>query len=338
MRTACDAGSAVTKASVATEPAIQFTPKGRKGVHPGNRRIIDAHFHLWNLDENYYPWLADGNRPTLIKDFFKLRQNYLVSDLKQDFGDLNVIAGVHIQAEHDHSDTVRESRWLQKLADDPASGGFPHAIVADADFGKPDIERELEGHKAFRNVRGIRHVLHRYLDGPEPYDPLKDPMWHRNFPLLAKYDLSFDMQLFHRQADDAVHLIGNNPGVQIILDHAGMPIWSDAENMARWRDALRRYASFPNVAVKVSGFGTHEPDWDAESIDPVVSEVMEAFGPGRVMLASNFPVDRLAKTYAETWSNFAEYFASYSEDEKEQIFWRNAARYYRIDIKEQVNG
>jgi predicted TIM-barrel fold metal-dependent hydrolase len=302
-------------------------------VTPGQRKIIDTHFHLWNLDENYYPWLADGDRPTLVRNFHLLRKNYLVSDLLGDIGDLNVVAGVHVQAEHDHSDVVRETRWLQSVADSAGSRGFPQAIVADADLALPDVEKVLEGHVAYRNTRGIRHVLHRYLDVENPYDPLRNPMWHRNFPLLEKYKLSFDMQLFHRQADDAVRLIRDNPGVQFILTHAAMPIWSDAENMGRWRAALRRYAAFPNVAIKISGFGGHEPDYTAKSIDPVVSEIMSAFGPGRCMLASNFPIDSLAKTYAGIWSIFADCFSSYSGDEQDLIFWRNAARYYRIDIE-----
>ena len=59
---------------------------------------------------------------------------------------------------------------------------------------------------------------------------------------------------------------------------------------------------------------------------------MEAFGPERCMLASNFPVDRLAKSYAEIWHSFATCFASYSPHEQELLFWRNAVRFYRLDL------
>jgi len=297
------------------------------------RKIVDAHFHLWNLDENYYPWLSGADRTTLVKNFSSLRTNYLVSDFRRDFGDLNVIAGVHIQAEHDHADPVRETRWLQRVADETAPCGFPQAIVADADFANNDVETVLEGHCAFRNMRGIRHVLHRMLNAPLPYDPLKNPVWRRNFSLLKKFHLSFDMQLFWQQAEDAVSLIHANPDVQIVLDHAAMPIWDDAENMTCWRRMLRRYAEFPNVAIKISGFGTPYPNWNARSIDPILSEVMAAFTPQRCMLASNFPVEGLAKSYAEVWGNYAEYFSAYSDDEQDLLFWRNAAQIYRIDLK-----
>jgi predicted TIM-barrel fold metal-dependent hydrolase len=113
-------------------------------VKPGIR-IVDAHFHLWDLDENYYPWLSDGGRSTLIKDFSTLRRNYLISDLLHDIGDLNVIAGVHIQAEHDYRDHVRETRWLQRVADSPMSRGIRRESWPNARFRKQDRRRVLEG-------------------------------------------------------------------------------------------------------------------------------------------------------------------------------------------------
>ena len=297
------------------------------------RRIIDAHFHLWNLDENYYPWLSDGDRPSLVRNFSALRRNYLVSDLLRDIGALNVIAGVHIQAEHDHRDPVRETRWLQGVANDPASRGLPQAIIADADFTSPDIDAVLAAHCAFPNMRGVRHALHRRLDETPPYDPLEDPVWVRNFSLLAKYRLSFDLQVFPRQRDGTLRLIRANPAVSFALTHAAMPLWSDAENVALWRRAIRAYAELPNVAIKISGFGGIDPDWSAASIDPLVSEIIRAFGPERCMLASNFPVESLAKTYSEVWQIFAATFANYTENENELLFWRNAARFYRIPTK-----
>ena len=301
-------------------------------AHASTLRIVDAHFHLWDLDENYYPWLCDGNRPSLVGDYSSLRRNYVVADYLRDVGDLDVVAGVHIQAEHDHRDPVRETRWLQRVADDPASRGFPHAIVADADFTSPDIDAVLEQHCAFANMRGIRHALHRRLDDAGPYDPLLDPAWTRNFPLLEKHNLTFDLQLFPRQVAGAIELIRRNPAVQFVLTHAAMPFARDPEGVAQWRSAIRRYAAFPNVAIKISGFGGYDPTWSARSIDPIVSDVIAAFGPQRCMLASNYPVEGIVKRYADIWSIFVEYFASYSAAERERIFCGNAARIYRLRL------
>lgn len=295
-----------------------------------DRRIIDAHFHLWNLDENHYPWLVDESRPSLVQGRAALRRNYLVTDYLRDVGSLDVVAGVHIQAEHDHRDPVRETRWLQNIAAQPDARGFPQAIVADADFASPNVERVLEAHASFPNTRGIRHALHRRLDATDPYDPLEDPAWLSRFPLLAEYGLSFDLQLFPRQAPAALELIRRNPNVQFVLTHAAMPFQRDPDNVALWSRSLRGYAEHPNVAIKISGFGGFDAQWTARSIDPIVTEVIAAFTPARCMLASNFPVEGLVKPYREIWNVFFEYFASYSEPEQEQLFWRNAARVYRI--------
>jgi predicted TIM-barrel fold metal-dependent hydrolase len=297
---------------------------------PAGLRIVDAHFHLWNLDDNYYPWLMDETRPSLVEGRAALRRNYLVTDYLRDVGSLPVVAGVHIQAEHDDRDHVRETRWLSNTAAQPESRGFPHAIVANADLASPDAEQVLEQHASFANTRGIRQALHRRLDDRVPYDPLLDPAWIRQFPLLAKYRLSFDMQLFPRQATAAVDLIRRNPDVQFVLTHAAMPFLRDADNVVLWSRSVRAYASYPNVAIKISGFGGFDPDWSARSIDPIVSEVVAAFTPARCMLGSNFPVEGLVKGYQTIWNVFFEYFAPYSKAEQEMLFWRNAARIYRI--------
>ncbi|TCU41526.1 hypothetical protein EV129_101817 [Rhizobium azibense] len=31
--------------------------------------IIDPHIHLWDLDNNYYPWLSDGVKPSAFGDY-----------------------------------------------------------------------------------------------------------------------------------------------------------------------------------------------------------------------------------------------------------------------------
>ena len=299
---------------------------------PDVNRIVDAHFHLWDLDENHYPWLSGAGHGSLIKDFSSLRRNYLVSDLLRDIGDLDVVAGVHIQAEHDYSDHVRETRWLQRVADSTASRGIPQAIVANADFASPEVEQILEQHCSFANTRGIRYSLHRRLGNAVPYDPLLNPVWVRNFSLLRKYGLSFDMELFPRQAERAVDLIRKNPDVQIVLCHAGMPLWRSDEDKVMWKHSIRRYAELPNVAVKLSGFGVFDPCWNAASIEPIVSEVIAAFGPARCMLASNYPVEGIFKPYAEVWNAYFECISSLSTAEQEQICWRNAVRVYRLKL------
>jgi predicted TIM-barrel fold metal-dependent hydrolase len=297
-------------------------------------KIVDAHFHLWNLDENYYPWLADGNRPSVVGDYSTLRRNYDVADFIADIHGLDVVAAVHIQAEHDPRDHLRETRWLQRVADDPRSRGIPQAIVFNEDLARADVVAALEAHCAFRNARGIRQALHRRLHESPPYDPLFDPAFRKNFRLLERFRLSFDLQFFPEQGAEVENLVRDNPGVQFILTHAGMPLWHDKPRLELWRRAVTRLAGYPNVATKISGFGMWDANWTVKSIDPIVSVVVERFSPARCMLASNFPVEGIHRKYADVWRTYDEYFAAWSGEERAAMFRENAVRYYRIDLTE----
>ena len=297
------------------------------------RRIVDAHFHLWDLDTNYYPWLSDGDRPTLARDVGALRRNYLVADLLRDIGDLDVVAGVHIQAEHDHRDTVRETRWLQGIADARPRAPF-RRLSSPMRISRGPTSRPCSKAIARSRTPAASGTPSTAASTRRcPTIRSRNPAWHRNFrSFLKTYGLSFDLQLFPRQAAGALRLIRDNPDVPIILTHAAMPLWSDPDSMAAWRRAVTNYAALPNVAIEISGFGTHYPGYDARSIEPIVSHVVSAFGPARCMLASNYPIDGADKPYREIWNQFFALFEPYSENEKEQIFWRNAARIYRIEV------
>jgi len=163
-----------------------------------------------------------------------------------------------------------------------------------------------------------------------PYDPLQNPVWVGNFSLLRKYGLSFDMELFPSQSELAVDLIHRNPEVQIVLCHAAMPLWRSPEEKALWRQSIKRYAEYPNVAIKLSGFGVFNPEWNAATIKPILSEVIDAFTPARCMFATNYPVEGLFKRYRDVWSAYIECLADFSAEEQALMCSRNAARFYRL--------
>jgi len=293
-------------------------------------QIIDAHFHLWDLQENYYPWLNDGDRSSVVPNYSSLRSNYLISDFLGDAAGIDLLAAVHIQAEHDPRDHVRETRWLQQVANAPESHGFPQAIVANVDLAAPEAQEVLEGHMAYRNMRGLRQALHRRLDESVPYDPLFDPVWQRNFRLVRDFELSFDLQFFPEQGEGVVELVRAHPDVQFILTHVGMPYMQHEERHALWRRNMTALSMMPNVAVKMSGFGMFDSAWTPESIRPLTDFVLEHFRPERCLLASNYPVEGIVKPYREIWAAYAQCFADLSPHEQAALFHANAKRLYRL--------
>jgi predicted TIM-barrel fold metal-dependent hydrolase len=295
-------------------------------------QIIDPHHHLWDLSANYYPWLVDEIRPRLCGEYSAIRKNYLVGDFRRDIGELDVVKSVHVQAEHDRRDPVRETRWLQAIADDKAvSRGFPHGIVAYADLASPTAEEVLEGHGTFANMRGIRQSLNGVIIDPaHNRDLLADPLWRANLALLERFGFSFDMQVYPQQMEAAAEIVGRNEGVQFILCHAGAPTDPSPEGREAWRRGMRRLAERPNMAVKISGFGMFDRRWTAETIRPLVLETIDCFGPERCMFASNFPVDGMATSYGAIWRAFDTITEGFGEAERRLLFHDNAARYYRI--------
>ncbi len=286
--------------------------------------IIDAHHHLWDLEENYYPWLTDDIRDNVSGDYAAIRKNYLITDYLADIANQNVVKSVHVQAMHDPSDPIRETRWLQTIANSPKSFGFPHAIVAFADFSASNVEEVLEGHRQCHNLRGIRQTLHE--DG----ELLENPTWRKNLSLLTKYGLSFDLEVFYYQMPNAASLAQGYPDTEFILCHTGLPANRDDAALDGWRRGMQTLATCPNIAVKISGLGMFDRTWSVGSIRPFVLETIDIFGIDRCMFASNFPVDKIMSSYDVLWGAFKEITAAFPESDRLKLFHDNAARCYRL--------
>jgi len=239
-----------------------------------------------------------------------------------------------VEANHDPADPVEETRWLQGLADEADSRGMPNGIVAGADLAAPNAAEILEGHAAFANTRGIRQILNVHENKLFDYigrHLMRDPVWRENFSLLRRHDLSFDMQLYPSQMDEAVALANEHADTQIIVNHAGMFVdRSSVAGYRAWRDGMRKLAGCPNVTVKISGFAMFDHRWTVESLRPYVLETIDTFGVERAMFASNFPVDRLFGSYEDLWRAYASIVADASVAEKDALFRHNAERVYRI--------
>lgn len=297
--------------------------------------ISDCHHHFWDLDENNYPWLTDSVGPRVCGDYASIRnKNFLVDDFIANRGPLKVTRFIHEEAVIDRSDPVRETRWLQSIADQPDSEGIPHGIVAFADFSQPDIEATLEAHKACSNLRGIRQFVHEaYIDPENPQPSLiQDSNWRAQVGLCAKYDLVFDLQIYWQQTDDAIKLVSEHPGLSFVLTHTGLPAQRRNESyLDHWKTSLVRLAKLPNLSVKLSGFGMFEKQWTPESIRPTVLHALESFGVDRCLFGSNFPVDSVCgKTYRQCWEDFFEVVRDFSDTEKRKLFSENTNRIYSV--------
>ena len=298
-------------------------------------KVIDPHVHFWDIARHRYPWMLNTTE-NFSGDMRAIKKNYLVENLLQDAQDIDILKVVHIEANIDPADPVAETRWLQELAQAPSHRNLPNAIVAQVDLSQTasHVERILEQHCAYANMRGIRQILNVHPNAFYDYvgrEYMVEPQWQRNFHLLAKYQLSFDLQIYPSQMMQAAQLAQRHPETTIIINHAGMFV--DRHEVAgwrQWRDGLAQLARCSNTSIKISGMGMLDHHWTVESIRPYVLQIMDTFGVERCMFASNFPVDKLYSSYSAVWQAYANVVRDASSVDKEALFVGNAQRIYRI--------
>lgn len=292
--------------------------------------LIDPHHHLWDITNNYYPWLNDGPKPSAFGDYSALIADYLLDDFLEDAKNQNLVKSVHLDVGYDPLDPVGETRWLQQIAD---KRGFPHGIVGYADFSKPDVADLLDAHMEFANFRGIRQSMNYHPDGAKTYldrpEVSRTPEWRRGFRELAKRNLSFDLQLYYPQMEEFHDLACAFTDTQIILNHTGMQV-DGPEHFDAWRDGMKQLAAAENVACKISGLGMGDFNWTTDTIRPYVEAAIEIFGIDRCMFASNFPVDKLFSSYDAIFDAFKEITNAYPFADRMKLFHDNAEKFYRL--------
>ncbi len=284
--------------------------------------FIDTHVHFYDLKDEalYYSWLQPGAvHPILgnIDPIKALRYDAECYIAESRFA--NVAKAVHVQAALGIDDPVKETEWLEKMAE---RTGFPHAIIAHCDLAAPRVGEQLERHAGFPRVRGIRDF------GQGDY--LSDPAWQRGVALLEKFGLLLDLDCVWEDMGKARDLASSNPGTRVVLEHAGFPRARTDEYFRNWRAGIATLAQAENALCKISGLGMRDPRWTIESIRPWVLACIEAFGVERCFFGTNWPVDRLFSSYDPVVEAYATIIVDFNQDEKEALFFRNAERVYRI--------
>jgi len=296
-----------------------------------SQKIIDTHHHLWDPTNGKYNWLiADGHEV-----FNKV---YLHKEFEQDIANLNLIKSVHVQAEINLSETIYETQWLQDYYNNQSlhDRKLPNAIIGFADFLDTKVEQTLQEHLKYPNFRGIRQILNFDKKNKNishaTFDYLKNDLWVKNFGLLKKFDLLFDLSILINQTEDAENLIKKYDSTLFIINHTLCPHDITNENINLWLDKIKILSKYENIAIKLSGFGEFNSNWTTESIKPLILYSIENFGINRCMFGTNFPVDKFLSnaSYEDYWKAYLKITQDFSEDEINNLFYKNAEKFYKI--------
>jgi predicted TIM-barrel fold metal-dependent hydrolase len=288
--------------------------------------FIDAHHHLWDLGACAYPWLEARGVERFFGDPTPIQQDYLLADFLAESTTYRPLGSVHIQVGVAPGDEVRETAWISR-------DEKPEALVCFVDLAAPDMVATLEAQLAFERVRGVRHILGRHPveDRRHGSDSLiENPRFAAGLRRVEAAGLSFDLQLIPAQHGRVAALLRRFERLPVAVCHAGSPWDQTPDGLDAWQRGLTELAERPLSVVKLSGLGMFNRQWTTADLAPIVHRTIDVFGPERVMVGSNFPVDKLYHSYDRWWEAIESLLAAYSAAERHAMLVGTAARFYRI--------
>ncbi len=273
---------------------------------------LDAHQHFWQYSAIEYGWISDG-MATLKRDF-------LPADLRPLLVAEGFDGSIAVQARQ----SMDETRWLLELA---AANDCIKGVVGWVNLCSTALREQLQGLAGNARLVGVRHVVQ---DEPDDAFMLRAD-FRRGIALLEEYGLAYDLLLYPRHLPVAVKLAREFPAQRFVLDHLAKP--AIAEGLLEpWARDLRELAQCGNVMCKLSGMVTEArwKSWQRDDFQRYLDAAFEAFGAGRLMIGSDWPVCTLSGDYAATVGIVSAYVERLTAEERAGVLGGNCARVYGI--------
>jgi len=273
---------------------------------------IDAHQHFWHYNPQEHVWMTD--------EMEVLKRDYLPDDLKPLLESIGFGGTIAVQARQ----MIEETEWLLELSD---QHDLIKGVVGWVDLRSSEIRAQLEKYSQHPKLKGVRHVVH---DEPDDNFMLL-PEFQRGIAELKDFSLRYDLLLFYRHLPVAVKLVEKFPEQSFVVDHISKPVIKD-KMISPWKEGIEELAKYENVYCKLSGMvtETHWDQWKADDFTPYLDIVLEAFGPDRVMIGSDWPVCILCGDYTSVMNIVIDYVQQFPTETQEKILGGNCARFYGV--------
>jgi L-fuconolactonase len=260
-------------------------------------KVIDAHFHVWDLDKQRLPWLdtTDGS----------ITHTYTIAEYLSQYAalsDVEFLGGVYVEV--DEADPIQEDEISYGFGSDKVLAKMLRAQLS------PYMRVPV-------HATGIREPLHI---PSQPKGRCLEKSFIGGLKALARHNMPFDSCNRVGELDDLYEALKQVPEETVILNHLG-----NVEKLDEaYKRSMEKLATLPNLYVKVSGF----PTKDRKFVDELLAFIRDTFPPYRLMYASNWPVVEMYSTFAENFNVLRETFGS-----DEDFFMNNAARAYKIKLR-----
>jgi L-fuconolactonase len=271
--------------------------------------MIDAHQHFWRLARGDYGWLTPALAP--------IHRDFGPDDLQPLLKKHGIQQTILVQA----APTIAETDFLLDIA---ARTGFVAGVVGWVDFtaaDAPDVIARLASNPL---LVGLRPMVHDISDDDWL---LADDLAPAVGAMIA-HDLVFDALVFVKHLSRLDRFVARHPDLAVVIDHGAKPQIRDRA-FTPWREAMAPLAANPRIVCKLSGLVTEaNTGWMGEDMQPYFVELLELFGPQRLLWGSDWPVVNLAGGY-DAWREVAvAALTGLSAGEREAVLGGNAARLY----------
>jgi L-fuconolactonase len=276
--------------------------------------IVDAHHHLWDPDVGDYPWMTG--------DHAALRRRFDVHDLEPHVAANDVSATIVVQVRADLAETVNLLELSTRTA-------VIVGVVGWVDLTSRDVDAQIDGLRSGVGGRHLVGVRHGAADEADPSWLLREDVDFGLRSLTAR-GLTFDLEITPRELAAAHTVVRRHPELRFVVVHGAKPPiaagWSQG-----WADGISALARSPNVWCKLSGLVTEASwtTWTPADLQPYVDHLIGAFGAGRLMFGSDWPVCELAASYDRVLAAAQHGLAALTSNERRDIFSSNALHVYQ---------
>ena len=274
---------------------------------------IDSHHHFWKYDPHTYSWMNEKMEV--------LKVDYQPVDLKKEIEEAGIDGVVSVQADQ----SLRETDDLLEHA---KTNDFILGVVGWFPLADTNVEHLFDKYSNNQLLKGIRHVIQ---DEPDDNFILGD-QFNRGVSLIKDYNWVYDILIYERQLGPSIQFVDRHPEQIFVLDHIAKPRIGESV-IEPWKAQMYEMSKRENVYCKLSGIATEAKwnEWKKEDLIPYMEIALDAFGPGRVMFGSDWPVAKLAVEYGPWVEICRDFISSLSDNEKSLIEGRVALEIYGLN-------
>ena len=231
---------------------------------------------------------------------------------------------------------VEDNQWtLDRADEDPFIVGLIGFLDPFVDRFDADLDR-FAADTRFCGIRIHHTCCHRYaVEAEKLLDDIPERLL-LSLGRLVEKDRSLDLHGGAEHFDYFLELYRRIGGLRIVINHIGQcsPLDGRRPNPV-WTDGIRKLARHPNIHCKVSALVQMTPQVpapaDLDIYRPALDVLWHAFGPDRLIYASNWPQIERVSDFHTAHSIVSRYFAEKGSEAEEKFFWRNASQVYRWD-------